>query len=251
MFWFIIIMLILLLFVTSLLFNRGYSSCSSPEASETKRLWIIRHCQKPLDVPSDCCSTEGRADAAKWSYYFSQQFGKKETVAIVAPTFSLKTFAPLCDPKYNPSKSDKCQKSQRMIQTADIMKKTYLPTAEIITTDNCVGYETWAAAEVIDLLSKYDHVIVVWEHNAIPELLNNIGILTDPWPADKNNAYNYLFAVTILMPPRCIFNNVMKGLDINSYLFMFKYLLSIYKYKYEPYKQIDLPTPPPVPQPAQ
>jgi hypothetical protein len=122
-----------------------------------KKVYIIRHCEKPKKGP--CCSDKGYRRAEEWKEYF-----KNYNLTIYTAGFSTKASKCVSYLHYLPDKD--CQHSQRMFLTAHIIGKD-------TRSNYCIGDEKEL---VKDVLKEPNDVLIVWQHNGIAKIMNYLKI---------------------------------------------------------------------------
>ena len=159
-----------------------------------RRIWLIRHCDKPQSS-SHCCSELGYKRAAKWGEYFKSKFVPHSKTLVVASDFNPTAPCPLlllsAEAKFG---TKKCQKSQRMVETAIEMG---LAPGRIFH-DYCVGQE----AELVAYLKQddnpfWDNAVVVWEHAGIVDILRGFGFKIGEWKHKWTDIYSLVFWIDL------------------------------------------------------
>ena len=160
--------------------------------SGSKSVWFIRHCDKPSDGSSDCCSSAGYDRAKAWASYFKGLINTDNT-AFVASNYAdqgscKKTLG-------SPSPTDPaCQHSQRMWLTAkEITNQMGLDNTSI-NTDYCTEDPMKDVAKLIE--KQASETLVVWEHKQIPDIINELGVKLSSWPDNLDDVYNLVFRVS-------------------------------------------------------
>ena len=180
-----------------LLFLGSISCCAISDMN--KRLWLIRHCDKPEDQSSPCCSEIGYKRASSWSTFFMKHISKDRLVEVYSSNFNL---AKICTPLTKYIKpDDSCQKSQRMFLTAYNIHKALTNTSipSILYNNYCIGdYEVL----LDNILLHYQTLnikdaIIVWEHNEIIDIIRYFDIDIPSWKNKYNNVYDIVFLIDV------------------------------------------------------
>ncbi len=108
-------------------------SCTS------NKVWIIRHCDKPIDTKNPCCSDSGYKRSLGWANYFQQHIEYTyPPINIITSNYNSKN---KCI-KHVLHERTNCQKSQRMFLTTHYLSSQLSNLKyEIspINIDYCIG----------------------------------------------------------------------------------------------------------------
>jgi hypothetical protein len=122
-------------FNKKLLFFLIIYSFSFVFSSNIKRIWIIRHCDKPKNKKNPCCSSVGFQRAEQWHHYFEKYFDSKSKIQIISSGYSENKNDNCILSKQN-TNHPQCKKSQRMWVTANVLNQT-LSKKFIVSKINC------------------------------------------------------------------------------------------------------------------
>ena len=160
--------------------------------SGSKSVWLIRHCDKPSDDSSNCCSSTGYDRAKAWASYFKGLINSDST-AFVASNYadqgSCKKTLGSPSPTY-----PACQHSQRMWLTASEITNQMGLENSLINTDYCTADSMKDVAKLVEKQSSES--LVVWEHKQIPDIINELGVKLSAWPDNLDYVYNLVFRVS-------------------------------------------------------
>jgi len=166
------------------------------QPSFSKNIWLLRHCDKPLDNPNNpCCSEDGYARSYNWSRYFMQYLPQDTSFQMYASGYNAHKICINENINKFENNEDKnmsrknCQKSQRMYLTAKIINQTFYESN--INTDYCVG-EVDALIEQIRRDSN-PNILIIWEHEEIIEIIHKLGVYISSWKNKWKNIYNLVF----------------------------------------------------------
>lgn len=167
--------------------------------SSIKRLWIIRHCDKPNSNSNPCCSEVGYERSSKWHIYFSKVFDKTNKIQIYASNYNEKKRC-IVTPYFQYNANKYCQKSQRMFLTANAISQSFINSNftniyhKEINNIFCVGESRQLISH---LLSKRDitDAIIVWEHTEILDMIRRFHIKIRKWP--NKYIYDLVFLLDI------------------------------------------------------
>lgn len=167
-----------------------------------KTIWFIRHCDKPVYTEKNaghemegvrgfaalqksrksnekyCCSDLGYERADHWATYFRKRIPNH--------------FEMYASNYFNHSHpgTKKCPKSQRMYLTALAIQ----PDTTRINTKYCTG--EWRPLIREALSSTTQHIIIVWEHKEIVQMLRYLGVDMPRWPNRFRDLYHIVFRVS-------------------------------------------------------
>jgi hypothetical protein len=166
------------------------------------RIWLLRHCDKPVDPYNPCCSELGYKRAENWHRYFEKYTNLKNDnnrIQLYSSNYNEKKvcLSELTD--YQPNKY--CQKSQRMFLTAYyLQQRLYLLTKysilDKINTNYCVGDKN----ELVKHVLSKDYIsdaIIIWEHQEMVKMINLFGISITKWKHKLRNEYNIIFLIDV------------------------------------------------------
>lgn len=176
-------------------------------------IYILRHCDKDLDNSKNGCAVQGYQRAVHWKNYFDQKNLKNPVfyafgfaISKCKGTSKNRTNKCPVDPtvvftKDDPASCDnfnysKCSASQRAFLTICPLASSY--NSEVVT-EFCVGDETALVADIYQQNILSD-IVVVWEHNAIIDLLKKVAKYFSTaqdyldW-SSKDDSYNLLFTI--------------------------------------------------------
>jgi len=173
--------------------------------AHTHKLWIIRHCDKPSNDRDPCCSDKGYERSINWVNFFNKYLQKQEYIKIYTSGFREKNNY-ICDANeinsFNISSTKKCQKSQRMIITSEILYDSLKNNSyDKITLDNkyCIGDEKQLYMQIMNDYNnnRISNSIVVWEHLSIIDLIHKFDIQITKWKKEYKKYYSIVFIIDI------------------------------------------------------
>jgi hypothetical protein len=168
-----------------------------PKPFALNRIWLVRHCDKPISTSDPCCSKLGYERAAQWHLYFEKYIQKRDKVKIYSSNFNEKKIC-INNIKYLPDSS--CQKSQRMFLTAYYLQNTFkddvIDLSPTIDNDYCVGEKDKLLSAILKDMVVTD-AIVVWEHKEIVDIIRNFDIQIKKWKNKFKNIYNLVFMIDV------------------------------------------------------
>lgn len=167
-----------------------------------KDVWVIRHCDKPSDDSSDCCSSQGEARAQGWAAYFKSQgvSSSSSSLNVVTSNFELKSSSSLCIKGVSPANTDdSCQGSQRMYDTAFLLAQE-MSYQGSLSSKYCSGNDDGPKVASYVKSQPQASQLVVWEHKQIVDIIRGFGINLSSWPSDLDDTYNIVFHVELSSP---------------------------------------------------
>ena len=141
-------------------------------------IYLIKHCDKDIQNPGDCCDTNGCIRSQKLVPYIKNLLGNKTPTRLIVPS----------------DQHPPCKRSQRMIQTLTPLSAYYkLP----ITAKYCSIDAKSQAADLLNLSNEL--VICCWQHDELIELLKYLINMENPpnipdYPKGRNDL---VFKLTI------------------------------------------------------
>ena len=166
---------------------------------ECKRIWLIRHCDKPKNPKNPCCSDLGYARASQWHSYFAKYIEPKSKIQIYASNYN-ENLQCMMPPSffYDSMANTHCQKSQRMFITANTLYSNLHSTHDHVNliSKYCVGEKR----QLIDDILRDDTIedsIVVWEHHEIIQIIREFGISIDKWRNHFIDEYSLVFQIDV------------------------------------------------------
>ena len=165
--------------------------------SSVDRIWLIRHCDKPNNSVSPCCSQLGYERSDNWFYYLDRYLKKNNNIIIYSSNFNEKK---ICIPYVNKhhEANRNCQKSQRMFLTAysiqNKLTKNDYHVKKYINSNYCIGDKIKLLENIINNKSIKD-AIVVWEHKEIIEIIRNFNISIKKWKNKFKDEYDLIFLI--------------------------------------------------------
>ena len=164
-----------------------------------KRIWFIRHCDKPSDHENPCCSEYGYKRAENWDYYLTKYLTREDSIKIVTSNFNTHK---ICMMELNRNPDAYCQKSQRMYLTSHLiyenMKRitTYNISSQI-NKSFCVGEANKMLKSILETEFLYSDIILVWEHKEIIDLIRSFDIKLEKWKKKYRKHYDLLFMLDV------------------------------------------------------
>lgn len=158
--------------------------------ASTKHVWLIRHCDKPNDKESSCCSSYGYKHANNWYKYFEKYI--TSSPYIYGANYNEEY---QCTEYHNYNYDRNCQKSQRMYLTAYAIHESFYYSKNEVNIDYCTGQYKELSKSVSNI--NNDNVIVVWEHSEIIDIINYFGINVNKWPNNLDDEYNIVFMIDV------------------------------------------------------
>jgi hypothetical protein len=172
--------------------------------NKPKRIWFLRHCDKPPHLP--CCSDIGYQRIHHWSDFFLKQQlqqlqPQQQQWQMVASSYHPQK---KCTPYniYPPSGKKgrhSCPKSQRMWLTASILQEDLLQRGlhmdPLLVDDFCVGQTKPLLQHILTSMTASD-VIVVWEHHEILTMIHHL--LERKQPHRWQQQYGKMYDAVIL-----------------------------------------------------
>jgi hypothetical protein len=167
-----------------------------------ERIWLLRHCDKPINNNNPCCSALGYQRADNWFFYFISYLNKNDNIAIYSSNYNEKKIC-LKQNKYNPDRN--CQKSQRMFLTAyyihNQLTNNKYNVKNNINLDYCIGDKSQLIDNIINNIinnKNINDVIVVWEHKEIIEIIRYFNIHISKWHNRFKDVYDLIFLIDIV-----------------------------------------------------
>jgi len=168
--------------------------------SSVDRIWLLRHCDKPVNNDSPCCSPIGYVRADNWYYYFDRYLDKNDNIVIYSSNYNEKKICiPFLNSQYTPNIN--CQKSQRMFLTAyyilNQLTNNKYHVKNNINLDYCIGYKPQLLNDIMKN-KKINDVIVVWEHKEIIDIIRYFNIKLTKWHNKFTNVYDLIFMIDVV-----------------------------------------------------
>jgi hypothetical protein len=163
----------------------------------SKKVWLIRHCDKLTKYESPCCSSYGYLRSEKWGDYFETKISTP--LFLMASDYQSKKECEIMSSIVEGFSSlSQCPKSQRMYITAQIIQQTLEGKGAVKGIDSsfCVGEESALVQFLLKREEKGD-VLVVWEHNGIVDILRHFGFKLSKWKNQLKEYYELVFWVDI------------------------------------------------------
>ena len=152
----------------------------------SKKIFLIRHCDKHNDNSNPCCSNTGYDRVKNWNLFFNRY---SDRLKIYTSPFKEEK---MCNNYKNYDSIEKkgCQKSQRMYLTAHIIHEK-LNLTNSINSDFCDG-EYKKLVNNIKQNKHYEYFLLIREHIEIIEIIRNFDINIQDWTGNK---YNIVFLI--------------------------------------------------------
>jgi len=175
-------------------------SCSFSQ-SNVKRIWLIRHCDKPKKHSNPCCTDLGYERAEAWGDFFHRWTPPENKIGIYTSNYHEKK---QCETPQYPmvgyqKPSQDCQKSQRMFYTAvsidEEMRKKRPESPPELQMKYCIGEYRSMLDEIVDRNTEWEDVIIVWEHTEIIEIIRSLGISISKWKKRWRKEYSIVFLI--------------------------------------------------------
>jgi len=164
-----------------------------------KRIWFIRHCDKPFDYKNPCCSEYGYKRAENWDHYLTKYLTREDSIKIVTSNFNTNK---VCMMDLNRNPDYYCQKSQRMYLTSHLIyenmrKITAYNISSHINKNFCVGQAKKMLISIFKTEFSYSDIILVWEHKEMIDLIQSFDIKISKWKNKYRDHYDLLFMIDI------------------------------------------------------
>lgn len=149
-------------------------------------IFFIRHCDKPENPSSPCCSDLGYVRSQYWSKYLEKQITSKEVHVFASGYNSAKQ----CIPNVKHPGTPGCQHSQRMFLTANFIVQDLQEKHKVLFNSKyCIGDTKHLLKAFADI---DDDIVVVWDHQELMRMINAVsGTSVKSWP--NLNAYDLIF----------------------------------------------------------
>jgi hypothetical protein len=165
--------------------------------SSVERIWLLRHCDKPSNNESPCCSSIGYQRAENWFFYLTKYLNKNNKIAIYSSNYNEKK---LCLKNNNYIPDYNCQKSQRMFLTAyyihNKLTSNNFQIKKNINLHYCIGNKIDLINNII-VNEDIDDAIIVWEHKEIIEIIRYFNINIKKWKNKFTNVYDLIFLIDL------------------------------------------------------
>ena len=166
-----------------------------PCISSVEKIWILRHCDKPENPKNPCCSEYGKIRFQSWNQYFMRQnIPQENSIQIIGSNYD--DSKSKCVVSNQQKTNEKCNYSQRMVESSLYLQESmmmYFPNVGLDTTTFCSTQTTKLALSIYQNHTKNHHVILVWSHTEIIDLLRTMGISIKKWKRHLRKEYNIVF----------------------------------------------------------
>ena len=166
---------------------------------ELERIWIIRHCDKPIPQSNPCCSDFGYNRAKNWHLYFEKYFTKKNIIELYSSSYNEKKVC-LKHANHRVNTNKSCQKSQRMFLTANYIQENLKLKYNVFKKNNlnyCVGQKNKLLKNILKNDDILTDIILVWEHKEIVRIINEFGIHLTKWRNKYIDEYSIVFLIDV------------------------------------------------------
>jgi len=164
-----------------------------------KKIWLIRHCDKPSKSESPCCSTYGYLRAESWGNYFESRVSKP--LVYIASDYHPAKECSFVSYSLEGSSVSNCPKSQRMYITSQFIQQTLFKKGILgeINTHFCVGEESSLVRFLLGEKEEKGDVLIVWEHHGIVDILRRFGFRVSKWRNHLKEHYELVFWIDLDM----------------------------------------------------
>ena len=152
------------------------------------RVWFLRHCDKPHENSSPCCSAKGIRRMTHWGQFIKAYMSDNATVQIMT---ALDSTIEVCSVDREPP-NPVCQSSARFHESSRYVQKA-LQISTHLEERLCIGQSEILAQRINATKGQYSDTIVVWEHRDMVRVLWHLGQPLSPWPT--NRRYDIVFVL--------------------------------------------------------
>ena len=196
-------------------------SCLYLSNAIPQRLWMLRHCDKPIDDADSCCSDVGHQREQKWSIFLHRYLDQEDSfIEMYASNFrTIQT----CNYNINyelmtstPRKH--CQRAQRMYSSAYYIKENLeslnYSIIKNIDTNNCIGEESAVIHSITNSTHTITDAILIWQHDEIMEIIRSFGITMNDF--SKSDKYIYDIAFMLDISNKKLYYECFEYYDVSS-----------------------------------
>ena len=178
-------------------------SCIYLSNAIPQRLWMIRHCDKPINDADSCCSDFGHQREQKWSIFLHKYLDQENSVIeMYASNFrTIQTCNYNINYEFMTSTPRKnCQRAQRMYSSAYYIKENLeslnYTIVKNINTNNCIGEES-DVVHSINNSTQITDAILIWQHDEILQIIRSFGINANDFSKSDKYIYDVAFMLDI------------------------------------------------------
>lgn len=166
-----------------------------------KRIWLLRHCDKPKDPYNPCCSHKGYERSNQWATYFNKYLNPKHYIKLYSSNFNEnKICLAKNDTNHIPIPDNQCQKSQRMFLTASSIYNNLsllLNISPQINSNYCIGESSMLMKSVVKN-TEFTDILIIWEHHEIIDIIREFNIEIPSWKNKLNKNYDIVFLIDVI-----------------------------------------------------
>lgn len=182
-----------------------------------KRIWLLRHCDKPLEYTNPCCNKIGEERTFGWIHYFIPIFTEKNKIEFYTSNFNNNNNEKHCVlENINYYSNDRCKSSQRMFFTSYHIQYSFMNVCnKNINNKNCKEHNdrwiinpkinnnfcTGESKLLMNTIMKNNHdntdIFIIWEHKEMIDIIRYFGIKIDKWRRKYGKHYDIIFMIDV------------------------------------------------------